>query len=60
MCRVGTSCGVPLPRVPRSLPPLRLARAFPPVLLTLYWPMVAIAFFINLDVSLALAPLCSV
>ncbi|MBM4085009.1 MAG: hypothetical protein FJ272_09500, partial [Planctomycetes bacterium] len=43
-----------LPEIPRDLPPLRLARAFPPIFLTLYWPMVAIAFFIKLDVSFSL------
>ncbi|MEW6360142.1 MAG: DUF6785 family protein [Planctomycetota bacterium] len=44
----------PLPEIPRSLAPLQIARAFPPILLTLYWPMVAIAFFIRLDVSFSI------
>ena len=48
---IGSYFYPPLPQLPRHLAPLRLARAFPPIYLTLYWPMVAIAFFIHLDVS---------
>ncbi len=44
----------PLPQFPRNLSPLRIARAFPPIVLTLYWPMMAIAFFIKLDVSFSI------
>ncbi len=43
-----------LPAFPKQLPALRIARSFPPLMLTLYWPMVAVAFFLKLDVSFSL------
>ena len=52
--RIATYFYPPLPQIPLSLPPLRLARAFPAIHLTLYWPMMAIAYFIHLDVSFSI------
>jgi len=52
--RIATYFYPPLPQIPLSLPALRIARAFPAIHLTLYWPMMAIAYFIHLDVSFSI------